>query len=243
MTHRTTARVVGGLFIAADVAGGLGMMLNQSVAGARDQLTAASLNANRVATAALLELAMGMAVAGIAIAIYPVLRRVGERLALGYVAVRTMEGMLAVIGALGWLTLLTVGKQYVSATTPAASFQNLGGMLSAERDWVLHAVLPIVFGLGALILNYILYQTRLVPRWLPVWGLGGAALWLAARVMVTYGVGSMTVLAAPIGLQEIALALWLIFKGFDAAAFASEPDAATTPGREARSQLGLIAGS
>jgi len=171
-------------------------VFQQPVVDADDYFTEASLNENRVATAALLELIMGMAVAGIAIAIYPVLTRFSERLALGYVVVRTIEGMLIVIGTIGGLTLLTVGQEYVNAGTSDASLQTLGGALLAERDWVNHAVLPIVFPLGALILNYALYQARLVPRWLSVWGLGGAALWLATGVMVTYGLEPMPVLAA-----------------------------------------------
>jgi Domain of unknown function (DUF4386) len=106
MTNRTTARVVGGLFIAADVAGVLAVVLLQPIFGAHDYVTEASLNGKRVATGALLELIMGFAVVGIAIAIYSVLRRFSERLALGYVVVRTMEGMLNVISAIGGLILL-----------------------------------------------------------------------------------------------------------------------------------------
>ncbi len=101
MTERTMARVVGGLFIAADVAGVLALVLLQPILGAHDYLAEASRNGNRVATGALLELIMGIAVVGIAVAIYTVLRRFSERLALGYVVVRTMEGMLNVISAIG----------------------------------------------------------------------------------------------------------------------------------------------
>lgn len=229
---RRTAVVVGALFLTADAAGVLSMWLNQTVVGASDRLAAVSVNVNLVATSALLELMMGLAVAGIAIAIYPVLRRFGERLALGYVVIRTVELMLAIIGTLGWLTLLTVGKDYVGAGSGDASLRAVGGMVLAEGDWANNAVLPIVFGLGALILNYTLYRFRLVPRWLSAWGFGAAALWLAAGVIETYG-GSVVALAAPIGAQEIALALWLIVKGFSAAAFAPELGLKQAAGRAA----------
>ncbi len=118
----------------------------------------------------------------------------------------------------------------MSAGTPDASLQALGGVLLAEGNWVNYAVLPIIFALDALILNYALYQARLVPRWLSLWGLGGAALWLAAGVMVTYGVrtSATTVLATPIGVQEVALAASLIVKGFNLAAFTSEPEVGLT---------------
>jgi Domain of unknown function (DUF4386) len=230
MRDRTTARVLGVLFVAADVAGVLAVVLLQPIFGAHDYLTQVSLNGNRVATGALLELIMGIAVVGIAVAIYTVLRRFSERLALGYVVVRTMEGMLNVISALGGLVLLSASRKFMSEATPNASLQTLGGVLLAQGDWVSYAVLPIVFALDALILNYLLYRARLLPRWLSAWGLGGGALWLAAGVMVTYGLepSATTALAVPIGLQEIALALWLIFKGFSLPAFTSEPDVAPT---------------
>jgi uncharacterized protein DUF4386 len=228
VSHRTTARVVGGLFIAATVSGLLGAVFQQPAFGAHDYLTKASLNATGVATAAVLELIEAMTIVGIAVAIYTVLRQFSERLALGYIAVRSMEGMVIVIGTIVELTLLTVSQKYVGAGSHDVSLQTLGAVLLAGHDWVYNAVLPIVYPLGALILNYVLFQTRLVPRWLSVWGLGGAALFLASGVMVAYGVGTMPVLAAPIGLQEQALALWLIFKGFNAAALQLEVGEALT---------------
>jgi hypothetical protein len=226
MSHRTTARVVGGLYITASVAGVLALLLLQPIAGTHGNLAEASLNGTRVATGALLELVMGMAVVGIAVTIYPVLRRFGERLALGYVAVRTMEGMLNVIGAIGALVILSLSRELVGAGAPDGSLQTLAGTLQAGGDWVNSAALPIVFALDALILNYVLYRARLVPRWLSAWGLAGAALWLAVGVMVTYGLESSatTALAVPIGVQEMAFAAWLIVKGFDAAAFRYQPE-------------------
>jgi hypothetical protein len=78
------------------------------------------------------------------------------------------------------------------------------------------------FALSALILNYALYRARLVPRWLSAWGLAGAALYLAGGVMVLFGLEPFStiqnVLDAPLGVQEMVFAVWLIAKGFDAPA-------------------------
>ena len=91
------------------------------------------------------------------------------------------------------------------------------------------------FGLSALILNYALYGARLVPRWLSVWGLVGASLYMAAGAMVLYGLEPLSttqvVLEAPLGVQESALATWLIVKGFNAAAVVAAPDAETVAAR------------
>src|SRR3990172_10305649 len=105
MTDRTSARVVGSLFIVASVAGGVGLAIQQSVLDSSKYLSEAALKENRVATGALLELIMGVAAVGIAIAIYPVLRRRSERLALGYVAARTIEAVIYVICSIAPPTL------------------------------------------------------------------------------------------------------------------------------------------
>ncbi len=181
------------------------------------------MNASQVATSNLLIVAMALSVVGIAIVIYPVLERFGRRLAVAYVALRTMEGMVEVIGAIGGLTLLTVSQKYVGGAHDA-TLQTLGGVLTGQVDLVNNGILPIVFGLNALVLNYALYRSLLVPRWLSAWGLAGGAIWLAAGVMVTYGATSLTVLAVPIGLQEVALALWLIVQGFSANATSRTED-------------------
>jgi len=227
MTDRTAARVVGALFIAATVALSLAVMLLQPVVGAPDYLAKVSLSQHRVATAALFEFINHIAVVGIAVVIYPILRRFSERLALGYIAARSIEAVLFAIGTMHLLALVTVSREFVAAGTPAAShFQTLGGMLLAGHDWDDAALAFTAFSLGALILNYGLYQARLVPRWLSVSGLVAAALILAARVMVVYGLelssATQTMFDGPIAAQEMVLAVWLIAKGFSAAAL-SEP--------------------
>jgi len=227
MTDRTAARVVGALFITASVALTAAVLVLEPVVGAPDYLTKASFSGSRVGTGVILELINHIAVVGIAVAIYPVLRRFSERLALGYVAARSIEAVLFSIGTVHLLTLMTVSQGFVAAGTPATShFQTLGGMLLAGHDLDDAVLAFTAFSLSALILNYVLYKARLVPRWLSVWGIVGAALILAARVMVIYGLelssATQTVLDAPIAAQEMVFAVWLIVRGFNAAAL-SEP--------------------
>jgi hypothetical protein len=229
MTDRVTARVVGTLFLVATIAGLIGLPLQESVVGGGDYLTAASAHSDRLATGVLLQLVMGVAVVSIAVVIYPVLRRGTERLAMGYVVARALEAVVDVVGAIGLLTLITVSEKYVAAEN-RASFAALGQLITAERDWAGHAVLDAaVFSLGALVLNAAFYRSRLVPRWLSVWGLAGAAAYLTAGLLVMYGLEPLStpqvVLEAPLGLQEIALALWLILKGFDSTRGSTPPAA------------------
>ena len=220
MTERTTGRLVGGLFIAATLAGVLAVVLHEPVGDTHDYLLGVGGNVGREATAALLELIMGIAVAAIAVAIYPILQRSGVRMALGYVVVRAAEGLLIVIGTVGSLSLLTTGRMYVDAQASDASLLARGDALLAERVWVWGAIEPIIFALSAVILSAVLYRARLVPRWLSLWGLFGGTLWVVAGVLVIYGLepASSTPMAAPIALQEMVFAVYLIVRGFRATA-------------------------
>lgn len=230
MTDRTTARVVGGLFIAATVSGVLSLVFWQPVLG-DDYLGQASLDSNRVATGALMMFIMTVAIVAIPIVIYPILRRFSVRLALGYLVARTIEVVVFFISAIGMLMLLSLSRENVGVFADAPYLRALGGVLKDGRDGAAEVVGVMAFSASALILNYVLYRVRLVPRWLSAWGLAGAVLYLAAGVMVLYGLeplsATQNVLQAPLGLQEMVFAVWLIIKGFDAPAsapsFGKEP--------------------
>jgi hypothetical protein len=74
---------------------------------------------------------------------------------------------------------------------------------------------------------YVLYRSRLIPRWLSAWGLAGLALVFSMTLLIAFGErisgpsGMLVLLAVPIALQEMVLAVWLIVKGFNPSAIAS----------------------
>ena len=115
---------------------------------------------------------------------------------------------------------MTLGRKSLdSGATGAPYFQTLGSLLLAARHWTDIIGTQIVFSLTALVLNYSLYRSRLVPRWISIWGLVGALLILVAGLMSMYGLlGPFSTAAIlmylPIALQEMVFALWLIVKGF-----------------------------
>lgn len=218
MRDRTAARAAGALFLVASLAGLIGLSLQESVVGDDDYLSAAAAHPDRLATGVLLQLVMGVAVVSIAVVLYPVLRRRTERLAVGYVVARALEAVVYVVSATGLLALITLGEEHASADDSTA-VAAVGRLIMAERDAAGHAVLDAaVFSVGALILNAALLRSRLVPRWLAGWGLAGSGAYLTAGLLVMYGLEPLSApqvtLEAPLGLQEIALALWLIVKGF-----------------------------
>jgi hypothetical protein len=225
-TYRKNAIIVGALFIIATVLGVLGRSFYQPILDAPDYLIKISANENQVIIGGLLALLAAFACAGIAIGLYPVLKKHHEALALGSVGLRIMEGMLIIVGVVGLLSLLTLSQEYVTAGASNASlFQASGTSLLAVRDWA-GKLSIIAFTLGALMYYYVFYQSKLVPRWLSGWGFLGAALSLAAALLaisgqIIYFSTPFILLQVPIGVQEMVLAVWLIVKGFNPSAIAS----------------------
>ncbi len=224
---RRTARLVGVLYIIGTVAGILSLTVTAPVRDAQDMLISLAANENALVAGALIVLTMGLALAMIPVLMFPILRRHNETLALGYVVFRGgLETVTSMATAISWLLLLALGHAYVQAGVPDLSgFQALGTVLL--RGEAIESVSQIVFPLGALMFYFMLYQTQLTPRWLSGWGLVAALLWLATSLSVTLGLiaGQMStiqiVLALPIGVQEMVLAVWLIVKGFNPSAIAA----------------------
>jgi len=225
-SNRKTAVIVGVLFIIATVAGVLSVVFSGSILDAPDYLTKISANENRVLIGALLVLIMGAAVASIPFMMFPIFKKHNEALALGYVVFRALEAVIDFAVAISFLLLITLSQGFVKAGAADASyFQALGTLLLEAGDWT-GVPLDIVFGLGALILNYLLYQSKLIPRFISVWGLIGGTLMLPAGLLGMFGLispfSTTTIfLALPIAVNEMFLAVWLIVKGFNPSAIAS----------------------
>ena len=216
-SHRVTARLVGGLFILATSAGVASVVLQQPVTDAPDYLSEAHRHEGRLATGALLEMVMSAAVVAIAITIYPVLTRFRARLAIGYVVARAVEATMYMIGSVGLLTVLTLSRTAAQGSS-AVGLGNLSDLVLAERDVTAAVMGTAAFSVSAVILNYVLFRTRLVPRWLAAWGLAAATSYLAGGVLGVYGPDPVSVTQAvldlPLAVQEMTLAAWLIIRGF-----------------------------
>jgi hypothetical protein len=225
-TYRKTAITVGILFIVCTVASILGPSLAISI-NSPDYLNQLAGNSDQIVTAALLEFIWAAAGAGIAIGLYPLLKKYNGALALGSVGFRVVENVFVLIGTLSLLSLLTLSQEFIAAGAPgASSFQTLGALLLAVRDWQLHVISGLAFSLGVLMYYAILYRSNLIPRWLSGWGVLSAVLSLAATVLASFthdfGLESVhTYLNVPIGLQELVFAVWLIAKGFNQSAIAA----------------------
>ena len=225
--NRKIAIIAGVLFIIATVASVLGTLFSKPILDATDYLIKISANENRMAIGALFKFIAAAASAGIAISLYPILKKYNQGLALGAVGFRIIEGMLGIAGVICLLLLTTLSQEFVKAGSPDSSyFQTSGVLIVAGRDWMGNVAGLLAFGLGALMYYYIFFQTKLVPRWLSGWGLIGIILIIVTSMLVMFRViGPMSttqiILAVPIGLQEMVLAVWLIVKGFNPSAIVS----------------------
>jgi hypothetical protein len=227
-SNRKAAVAAGVLFIVATVAGVLSRVAFLTpVLGFADPLAAVSANGTRVVLGALLLVLGAAAAAGIAIAMYPAMRRHGEALALGSVGFRLIESTFYLGIVVCLLILVAMGEKAASSDGPVAFAVPVALVLAARE--ALGQVSVLAFAVGATMYSWLFYRSRLVPRWLSAWGLVAIASLAVSVVLVIAGVIEVmsqpqVLLALPIGVQEMVLAGWLIAKGFRPAdAAASEP--------------------
>jgi hypothetical protein len=216
---RNLARRAGVLFIVATVASIVSSAFLTPLR-AEDPLAQIAAHAGQVRVGVLLILVTAFSCAGIALSLYPALRRYAEGLAIASVAFRLVEGMCFVGVAMVQLTLISLAE---GVTDPGA----VAPALLAGHDWLGNVGATASFGLGALMYSVIFYRARLLPRWLAAWGLGAISIFLVAIVLVVLGAiepssPAQLGLAVPIAVQEMVLAWWLIAKGLNPTARAPQ---------------------
>jgi Domain of unknown function (DUF4386) len=187
---------------------------------------------NQVALGALLVLLAGVSLAMVPVVFWPIGRRYDETLAMGYVVFRGGQEMVMYIAtALAWLVLIALSTN--PDVAPLAGFVRIIEAVAWDQ------LVAIPFVLGALMFYVVLYRSRLVPRWLSSWGLVGAALYIVAPLGGMFG-HPAGFFMAPLAVQEMVMAVWLIAKGFSETAVVAEA-AGEAPGwrRPARSTASM----
>jgi hypothetical protein len=157
---------------------------------------------------------------GIAVALYPLLKRTHAALAMGAVVFRTIEAVFYAAGVVSLLAIGSIAKGVAdgSASNRSAS-QSIADALGSFHDHA-GAVAVFAFCIGAFMYYVALYRTRLLPRWLSGWGVLAAVSMEVAVLLSIFldkPVTSYVVPAAPIALQEMVMAVWLLVKGFSSA--------------------------
>ncbi len=216
--HTQTARFVGALFLLCNftfLLGAVGFI--EPVLSDPDYLNLVYTERNQVALGVLLELMNGVAYIGITVLMYAILKSRFESIALAYVGFRMIEFVMQVLADMSPLSLLSLGEDYVTAgAADTITYELAGSMLLADRTWAFEMI-AITFALGALCFYVMLYQSRLIPRFISIWGFIGASVVLAYTVFDLLGV-TIPDLGLLMLLNELFLGGWLIAKGFNTAA-------------------------
>jgi hypothetical protein len=222
-TYRTTARIVGAMYLAGFAVGITGIVLIGSILSGPDHLATLPASSMLLAFAAVLWLMAAAWDAAHGVLMFPILKQHSERIAVGYLGFRIMDGLIIAIMVLFVLIQIPIGSEYVNAgASDASSLQALSTVfMQAQLD--AYNIAMITLGISGLILCYSFYKTKLVPRFLAVWGLVGYAVILGGSVVEVFGFNLLTIHAIPGGLWEVFIGVWLIVKGFNPSAFVSEP--------------------
>jgi hypothetical protein len=226
--ERRMAIIVGVLFLVALVAAIMGGSLIDTILGESDYLSEVAANESQLLIGALLELINGVAVIGIAVLLFPTLKKQDEGLAMGYVALRIIEAIVIIAAFITPVALIALAQEYTAAgagPSEASSLQVAGTSFLAVRERLVGQYTGIFFGLAAFLLYYLLYRSRLVPRFISVWGFIAVVLVVTWNLLKLFDIeiDAGMVFGLPIILNEMFLALWLIFKGFNASAEVYEP--------------------
>ena len=185
-----------------------------------DYLIKASASSTSVKVAAFFHLLMAPIYVGIAISLYPVLKKNNQWLAFGFAAFRIIASVFIIVGVIILLLLLTLSQEFVSHGNPDFPYyKTIGGLFQVGRDLTNHVATVLAVSFGGLLFYVLLLRSKLVPRWLSGWGLLGTILTIVASYLIMFQfieVISQTyiLLNIPMAVQEIVLGMWLIIKGF-----------------------------
>lgn len=224
-TTRRATIIAGVLIIVSMIAGVLSIVPAIEEA---DYLILVSAHENQVIVGAMFQFIMIPAYVGFALCLYPALRMKNEALSLGFVGFRLIAGMFHFIGVILLPLFLILSQEFVQAGAPDASyFQTLGELLRAGRDLVNHVALILALSVADLLLFFILFQSKFVPRWLSAWGFIGTGLTMLASFLVLSRLVAVVtplylLMNMPLALNSLILAIWLITKGFDPNVLKSE---------------------
>ena len=230
-TYRMSAVMAGALYFLGTVFGVLGAVIGGEVltslisgkplAGV-DLPSLVAADSSRLTWGAFLTFMMGISLVAMTVFLYPVIRKASKEMAMGMVLFRgALEGIFYFLTALNILTLVAVGNEYIATGADSAVLQSMGNVLYQFEN-LKAPVSSIIFLIGATCIYLTFYRTRLIPRWLSVWGFIAVVTSMAAALLNFFhmdpGIGFYLEMAMfP---QELVMAVWMIVKGFNPSALA-----------------------
>lgn len=216
---RRTAVVTGVFFLLTEVGAIVGGLLYSPLLKGAEYITGAG-DDNSVFLGASFEVVLAISAVGTAVTLYPIIKRQNEAVALAYVTARVLEAAVIVVGIISLLAVVTL-RQDLSGSVDAdtSALVTVGSSLLAVHEWTFFFGPGIALGIGSVLLAWLMYASRLVPRFIAVLGLVGGSLICLSSIAVLFGLYEQIsttglVVALPVFAWEVSLAVWLIVKGF-----------------------------
>ena len=215
---RTTATMAGVFYLITHVTSIAALVLYDPVLHNVDYVTGPGAD-TRVLVGALLEVILAMAIIGTAVTLFPVVKRQNESVALGYVGLRTLEAAIICVGIVSLLAVVTLRQQDAGAAGGgAAALVAVGQGLVAVHNWTFLLGPNFVCAIDTLVLAYLMWRSRLIPRLIAGLGLLGGPLLFVSATAVLFGAYQQVswpgaVAPLPVFAWELTLAIFLIAKG------------------------------
>ena len=220
-SNKQTAIIVGLLFIIAAVTAIVGLIMYNPILNNPGYIIKAGTNETQVLWGAIFEILLAFAVIGTSITLYPILKKYNATLALGTVCFRILEATLIIIGILNLLAIVTLNHGFLKEVNPnIPAYLIAEKLLLAIRNWTFLYGPNLVLGPSTLMTGYLLYKSKLVPGFISILGLVGGPLISICALLVTFGTFPQVsfwgiLLAIPVFVYEMSLAVWLLIKGFN----------------------------
>lgn len=218
---KRNAIATGICFLLAAATSIIGKLLYAPVLASPDYLATGILHSDQVVLGAVFELILAVTAIGTGIFLYPILRKTDESLGLGYMAFRSLEVVFILIGLVSVLALVTLSKSFTASVTPEnAHFQAVGEVLKSFHDWSFILGPNFMLGINTFLYSLIFYRSALLPRKIALLGLMAAIMIIVASFLELFGVVQQVslagfLLAFPIFIYEMTVAVWLITKGLN----------------------------
>jgi len=159
---------------------------------------------------------------GIAVLLFPILKKFNYNIALWYFGFSIVGFATIVVSNVSVFSLLTLSEEYVKLGSPDTDYFQTLGVLKLGEYFGAHFMGLIIHTFGASMFYYLLFQSKLLPRFLSVWGLIAITLVLSATLLQIFDRSVSLILYLPNGLLQILIGIWLIVKGFNSSAIVSQ---------------------
>ena len=217
-SHRKTARIVGLLFLLLLITGISGIILRELSPSLKDVFE----NSTQIKISILFDLIASTVAVGIAVLLFPILKKFNYNIALWYFGFSIVGFATIVVSNVSVFSLLTLSEEYVKLGSPDTDYFQTLGILKLGEYFGAHFMGLIIHTFGASMFYYLLFQSKLLPRFLSVWGLIAITLVLSATLLQIFDRSVSMILYLPNGLLQILIGIWLIVKGFNSSAIISQ---------------------